>query len=295
MLKQKEMYEFIALSVKCRFCDESLMDNEVLVDNAPGIKLNVEYAGRKGIIHLSSIYGSYNYRCSIDIPKDRIAVFSCPACNRVVNTKDECMTCGGDMVPFHLEMGGKLSICARRGCKNHHVEFHDLSQALRKLYNEYGIHGKKYPNFLKPDMPKDKKTTQHEFEEQEIIETGTFLQSYCPHCRKSLIENDMLKLKISDEEEGFLLLNPYLNSFTSKSTIYLPEDKTAADIRCFHCDRSLVVGDKICGHCGSPVAMINVGASTKLIDFYICTKKGCKWHGLSDEDLQSIKLEEEDN
>ena len=41
-------------------------------------------------------------------------------------------------------------------------------------------------------------------------------------------------------------------------------------------------------------AKINVSASSKLIDFYICTKKGCKWHGLSEEDLYSIKLEESD-
>ncbi|MCB0805210.1 MAG: hypothetical protein KDC05_05380 [Bacteroidales bacterium] len=287
------MYEFVALSLKCRFCGESLMDKQVLVDNEPSIKLDVKQAENKGTIHLSAIYGSYNYTCDFEIPKGEVAKFSCPHCHKVVNSEAECLSCGGEMVPFYLDMGGKVSICARSGCKNHHVEFEDLSLALRKLYQEYGFRGRKYPKDERPatvEIKREKQITEAE----EIIESGTFLQSYCPHCRKSLIENEMLKLKIINGEEGYLLLSPYLNSFTSKSTIFLPEDKAVTDIRCYHCETSLVVKDKTCGKCGSPISKINVSASSKLIDFYICTKKGCKWHGLSEEDLYSIKLEESD-
>ncbi len=288
------MYEFVALSLKCRFCGESLMDKKVLVDNEPSIRLDVKHTGQKGIIHLSSIYGSYNYSCTIDIPKDEIAAFFCPHCKKEVNTDVECLSCGASMVPFYLDMGGKVSICARSGCKNHHVEFEDLSQALKKLYQEYGFRGRKYPKDERDAKAKQAKKEQKVDERTEILESGTFLQSYCPNCRKSLIENDMLKLKIINGEEGFLLLSPYLNSFTSKSTIFLPEDKAVTDIKCFHCDTSLVEKEKSCGSCQSPIAKINVSASTKLIDFYICTKKGCKWHGLSEDDLYSIKLEESD-
>ena len=46
------------------------------------------------------------------------------------------------MVPFHLDMGGKVSICSRNGCKNHFVEFDDLSVAMKRLYQEYGYDGK---------------------------------------------------------------------------------------------------------------------------------------------------------
>ena len=290
------MYEFVALSVKCRFCGESLMDKKVLVDNEQSIKLHVEHGKNKGNINLSAIYGSYNYTSDFEIPKGEVATFSCPHCKKVMNSEAECLSCGGEMVPFYLDMGGKVSICARSGCRNHHVEFEDLSLALRKLYQEYGFRGRKYP---KDERSKSEREHEHHHEpkmteEQEIIESGTFLQSYCPHCRKSLIENDMLKLKIINGEEGFLLLSPYLNSFTSKSTIFLPEDKAVTDIKCHHCDKSLVVTDKTCGKCGSPISKINVSASSKLIDFYICTKKGCKWHGLSEEDLYSIKMEESD-
>lgn len=288
------MYEFVALSLKCRFCGESLMDKKVLVDNEPSIQVNVKAGTEKGIIHLSSIYGSYNYSCDIDIPKNEVAEFSCPHCSEVINSSVECLSCGAEMVPFYLDMGGKVSICSRNGCKNHHVEFEDLSQALKKLYQEYGFRGQKYPMDERKEPHRIIKTEKKKNEEEEIIETGTFLQSYCPHCRKSLIENDLLKLKIINGDEGFLMLSPYLNSFTSKSTIFLPEDKAVTDIKCFHCDKSLVENEKNCGSCGSPVARINVSASSKLIDFYICTKKGCKWHGLSEEDLYSIKLEESD-
>ena len=288
------MYEFVALSLKCRFCGESLMDKEVLVDNEASIKLNVELGNNTGTIHLSSIYGSYNYTCDFEIPKGEVATFSCPHCEKIINSEAECLSCGGEMVPFYLDMGGKVSICARSGCKNHHVEFEDLSLALRKLYQEYGFRGRKYPKEEAKRTIKETIPDQQMIEEKEILESGTFLQSYCPHCRKSLIENDMLKLKIINGDEGFLLLSPYLNSFTTKSTIFLPEDKTVSDIKCFHCDTSLVLKDKACGKCDSPVARINVSASSKLIEFYICTKKGCKWHGLSEDDLYSIKLEESD-
>jgi ssDNA-binding Zn-finger/Zn-ribbon topoisomerase 1 len=270
------------------------MDKDVLVDNEASIKLNVNQGSNKGVIHLSSIYGSYNYACDFDIPKGARAKFSCPHCEQIMNSAAECLSCGGEMVPFYLDMGGKVSICARSGCKNHHVEFEDLSLALRKLYQEYGFRGRKYP---KDERSKESKEFKQEIkltEEQEIIESGTFLQSYCPHCRKSLIEDEMLKLKIINGEEGFLLLSPYLNSFTSKSTIFLPEDKAVTDIKCYHCNTSLVVKEKMCGKCNSPISKINVSASSKLIDFYICTRKGCKWHGLSEEDLYSIKLEESD-
>jgi hypothetical protein len=82
-----------------------------------------------------------------------------------------------------------------------------------------------------------------------------------------------------------------MNVFSSKSTVFLPEDKVVEDLSCPHCNQSLILHDKTCEKCASPVAKINVSARTKLIDFYICTKKGCKWHGLSENDLYEIRLE----
>ena len=283
------MYELMSLRLKCPLCGRSLMDQEQLIDNVPGIHLNIECHGHKGDIWLSSIYGSYNYKSTIDLPKNEIAKFHCPQCHEHITSKTECMTCGSEMVPFYLDMGGKVSICSRSGCKNHFVEFEDLSIALRKFYQEYGYSSNfqqqpRVEKLLDPEQIKREET-------REIIESGTFLHTYCPHCRKSLIEGDMLKLKIRNGEEGVLILSPYLNVFSSKSTVFLPEDKVVGDLSCPHCSQSLILHDKSCQKCGSPVAMISVSARTKLIDFFICTKKGCKWHGLSENDLYEIRLE----
>lgn len=283
------MYELMSLRLKCPKCGRSLMDQEHPIDNVPGIHLMIECREQKGDIWLSSIYGSYNYKATIDLPRNEIAKFNCPECHEQITSKTECMTCGADMVPFYLDMGGKVSICSRSGCKNHFVEFEDLSIALRKFYQEYGYNGQltQQPREIKPPDPEQLKKD----EAKEIIETGTFLHTYCPYCRKSLIEGDMLKLKIRNGEEGFLILSPYLNVFSSKSTVFLPEDKIVEDLSCPHCDHTLILHDRTCEKCNSPVAKISVSARTKLIDFYICTRKGCKWHGLSENDLYEIRLE----
>jgi len=282
------MYELISLKLKCPVCGKSLMDDDHLVDNEASILLNLEIAGKKGQIRLSSIYGSYNYVTDIDLPKGEIAKFSCTHCDAHVTSDAECLSCSAPMVPFYLDMGGKVTICSRSGCKNHVVEFEDLAVALKKMYEEYGLAGK-------DDFVPDHKITQSEKpvdEQKEIIESGTFLNSYCPHCSKSLLQDNMLKLKVHNGEEGFLMLSPYMNVFTSKSTILLEEDKVLKDVRCWHCDKSLIPEKKNCDKCGSDVVRIEVGARTKLIDFYICTKKGCRWHGLSGDDLYDIRLQD---
>ncbi len=286
------MYNFISIHIKCPMCGKGLMDHNKKVDNEPSINLIIQEGEHKGLIWLSSIYGSYNFVSEIEIGMEALAEFYCPHCRGHFHSEDSCKVCEAPMADFNLEMGGKVSVCTRNGCQNHAIEFEDLSQALKRLYQEYGFRGRKYPKNLdlrtEPE-PEDKKQS----ERSEILETGSFLNTYCPHCRKSLIENDMLKLKIINGGEGYLMLSPYLNVFTSKSTIFLSEDKTVSDLKCFHCDTSLIDA-KECETCGSPAAKISISARTKFIDFYICTKKGCKWHGLNEEDLYEIRLDDSD-
>ena len=282
------MYELISLKLKCPVCGKSLMDESQLVDNEPSILLKVEIEGAKGEIRLSSIYGSYNYMTDIEMPDGEVAKFSCTHCDAHITSDSECLSCGANMVPFYLDMGGKVTICSRSGCKNHVVAFEDLAVALKKMYQEYGLAGK---DDFKPDHV-IKQVEQPVDENKEIIESGTFLNSYCPHCSKSLLENNMLKLKIQNGGKGFLMLSPYLNVFTTKSTIFLEEYKALKDVRCWHCDESLIPENKSCGKCGSDIVKIAVSARTKLIDFYICTKKGCLWHGLSEGDFFDIRLQD---
>lgn len=283
------MYNFLSLNLKCPHCSAALMDPDTLVDNETSIALHIDIAKKKGEINLSSIYGSFNYICSIDSQKEEVAVFSCPHCGKDINTKTECKVCKAPMASLILDMGGKISYCTRRGCKNHSVEFEDLNNVLRKMYQEYGYQKQNDNDALDIVHPEVNAN-----EDLEILETGTFLHAYCPHCRKSLIESDMLKLKLVNEqsEEGFVLLSPYLNVFSSKSTLFLAEGKPVGDLRCFHCDHTLMVDDRKCDVCESPVGAISISARSKLIDFFICSKKGCRWHGLSEEDLSDIKLDD---
>jgi len=285
---------FLSLDVKCPFCGKSLMDNEHKIDNANSIKMIIELPGKKGFIRLSSIFGSYNYQVDFDVKNGEVSRFYCTHCKTELISKDFCTVCDAPMVSLVLDMGGKINFCTRKGCQNHNIGFEDLTLALKKFYQEFGLRGRQIlEDFLIP--PKEYVHEQTEDEEnKEILETGSFLQSYCPHCMKSLIENDMLKLKIINlnEEEGYIMLSPYLNVFSSKSTIYLPEDKNISNIICFHCDKSLIVKNGKCERCGTAMAKILVSARTKMIDFYICSRKGCTWHGLSKKDLEEIRLED---
>jgi len=272
-------------------CGEMLMDEDQTVDNEASIKLTIRMQDQKGTIHLSSIYGSYNYLCDLELPFGNVASFYCPHCNQQITSQVECLTCGATMVPFHLDMGGKVAICSRAGCKNHTVEFIDLGDALKRLYQEYGFRERGLSKQEdRPIYKMEKKVDEF----KEIIASGTFLHTYCPLCLKSLIEDDMIKLDITNErnEEGIIMLSPYLNVFTSKSTVFLREHETLKDIKCPHCHQSLKLGDKLCAWCNSPVARINISARIKFIEFYICTQKGCRWHGLSDDDLYEIKIDD---
>jgi len=268
------------------------MDDNQLVDNCPSIRLNIQIENDKGAMYLSSVWESFNFVCSIDTPKKKTIQFSCPHCNSEIKNKADCDVCSAPMIPLDLELGGDVCICSRIGCKNHFVKFVDFSFALKQLYIDAGHQGRPYVEDM--SIPKEKEDPRTEEEEHfEIMRTGTFLQSYCPHCKKSLIEQASIKLKVDREEKsGYLMLSPYLNIFTSRSTIRLPEDEFIGDIKCFHCDHSLMIKEEKCLECGSQIARIVVGATSRLVDFYICSKKGCTWHGLSRDDLDDIRLEE---
>jgi len=287
-----ELPNLVSLRVKCPVCGHSLMDEHRPVDNCPSIKLNVKVGEKTGVIHLSSVWESFNYVCNIETPRNEILQLSCPHCNATLKGKADCEACDAPMLPLDLELGGDVCICSRMGCKSHFVKFVDFSFALKRLYIDAGYQGRPYVEDMSA-IPKKKTPVTEEEEKTELVRTGTFLHTYCPHCKKSLIEEGSVKLKIDrGDKEGYLMLSPYLNVFTSRSTIRLTEDQILANIRCFHCDQSLETTDFECGECGSRVARMVVGATSRLVDFYVCSRKGCTWHGLSREDMNDIRLEQ---
>jgi len=101
-----------------------------------------------------------------------------------------------------------------------------------------------------------------------------------------------LRIKGPDGEVGDLFLSPYLNVFLHKSTIGIPDSSLAKDISCPRCGKSLLLKDETCGECGSPVVKLVVEAVSRRIDFYICSRKGCTWHGLNVDDVDDIMLDD---
>jgi ssDNA-binding Zn-finger/Zn-ribbon topoisomerase 1 len=266
------------------------MDNEHLVDNVASIKLYLKIGEKEGYLWLSSIYGSYNLESTLEIKEGEVASFKCPHCFHELKSQETCETCGAPMVDFHLLEGGKVSLCSRAGCKKHSIEFEDLATAMNHFYNEFELQKFAHPE---PPLPIKKKPVEPP-ESKEMIESGSFLNSYCPHCKMSLINDNLLILKVEkmNGEMGILYMSPYLNVFTHTTTVKIPEKSPAKDIKCIYCDHSLVHTEKKCPKCNSDLVRINVSAMRKLIDFYFCSRKGCTWHGLSDEDLNYIMLED---
>ncbi|MBA7532509.1 hypothetical protein ES705_24735 [subsurface metagenome] len=287
------MFELISLKVNCPVCGESLMDEKTLVDNCPSYKLRIKIGEKEGIMNLSSVWESYNYLCDVETPEDAIIKIFCSHCNSEIISDAKCEVCKAPMIPLDLELGGKIDICSRVGCKNHFMKFVDLTFALKNLFSESELNGMPYYRDMTMSGHESDTALSHEEEKIEIIKSGTFLHAFCPHCKKTLIEKNMIKFKVAKgKESGFLMLSPYLNIFTSKSTIFLQEGKMIGEFKCFHCNTSLMVENQSCEECGSEIAKIAISARTKLIDFYICAKKGCRWHGLSKEDLNDIRLED---
>ena len=132
------MYENVSLDVTCSVCNESLMDEKHLINDGPSIKLNCKIGSKRGTIRLSPVYGCYDIWSDVEHPENEIAKFYCPQCNQKLMSKIKCKECGAKMVPLLIKAGGELIFCSRRGCKNHHLEFEEISDASRKLDEVYG-------------------------------------------------------------------------------------------------------------------------------------------------------------
>jgi len=128
----------INFEVNCVHCNKSLMDAYNTLLTKPSIRVNIESEAGKGILRLCSIYDCYTHTSDVEIKPQEVVKFFCPSCNESLYSDIKCEHCEAPMVTFKLEIGGKVSICSRRGCKNHNVNFVDLASALDVFYNKFG-------------------------------------------------------------------------------------------------------------------------------------------------------------
>ena len=124
-------------NLNCPMCNESLMDEEHPVDECASINLLINIGGKEGNIHLSSLYGSYEFDCDIETPEGLVAEFKCPKCNELLNSRKQCQECGAPKVDLKINGGGVAVICSRSGCKNHHVNYVDLAATINRFYRQH--------------------------------------------------------------------------------------------------------------------------------------------------------------
>jgi glutamate synthase (NADPH/NADH) small chain len=127
------------------------------------------------------------------------------------------------------------------------------------------------------------------------ILAGTELSTFCPHCHQALNVFDPSTRKMwvrlmvaANDRTGELLLTPKYDDFERQVEIELNEGQVVDDITCPHCGNSLVQ-QGTCDECGAPAARLVIWANSRLVDFSICTKVGCHWHGISQADQARIK------
>jgi methionyl-tRNA synthetase len=132
------MEKLIALKIKCPKCKKSMMDPYHQINGKPSILMDIESDGEIGKIRLCAFYGCYDHEATIELKDKSIVKFSCPSCKEELVSKNVCEACGAPMVPMSMEKGGRIYICSRKGCSEHYINFENVSDALRKMYNEFG-------------------------------------------------------------------------------------------------------------------------------------------------------------
>ena len=136
-------------------------------------------------------------------------------------------------------------------------------------------------NVMPPDTDADKT----------VIRTGTAMDCLCPHCASSLVEGEYVCFTVENVEgqRGSLRISQLLNVFDC--TVHLPEGVLVRDLACPSCARSLTDTDIRCEECGSRAARLHAQIAGEKVDFFVCLKKGCHWHGISRELRSRMILE----
>jgi len=114
--------QIFPVNVNCPRCNHSLRDETFAIDGYPSLKLLISFDHKKGWLRMSSLYGSYNVAAEFDIPTGTVVAFACPHCHSKLQSTNDCSFCGAPMVPMLVDGGGIVTICTRRGCKNHSLD-----------------------------------------------------------------------------------------------------------------------------------------------------------------------------
>jgi len=110
----------------------------------------------------------------------------------------------------------------------------------------------------------------------------------CPHCRKSLMDDDHLlvdkpsiKLNIEmGDQRGILHLCSIYGCYEHESDIDLPKGEVAK-FYCPHCNKN-ITSEELCDVCDAPMAPLVLEMGGRVS---ICSRSGCTKHYVAFEDL----------
>lgn len=261
------------LDCRCPHCGKSVIENE-------RIKLGVINHGHEhGILRLSPYLNYHDLTSTIRLEDwQPVQDVLCPHCVHSFRKAEErCGECGSEVARVVVKAAGEifgLLFCLRKNC-----HWHGLDTEAR------GTLSLEAAGFTSPRNQK------------EFVQTGTKLKVSCPRCHANLVHGEdlLLHARNADGRLFVVRLSPLLNVFTCECSIFLSEGEEVADMICPKCDQSLWLDGKHCDACGARAARMRVGAAVQEVDFYICMRNRCHWHGLSTEDRRRIILDESAN
>jgi NADH:ubiquinone oxidoreductase subunit E len=115
------------LEINCARCNHGLMDADHAIDGQPSIHFTISAGNRLGQLHLSSLYGSPNACCELEIAQGTLAKFYCPHCQSELTGGPPCGECEAPIVTMLVNGGGIQQICSRRGCKAHMLDLNGVN------------------------------------------------------------------------------------------------------------------------------------------------------------------------
>lgn len=125
------------------------------------------------------------------------------------------------------------------------------------------------------------------------INHDTYLNCWCPHCGTGLNEENKAVFQIVNNQGdvGTSRVSPYLNILDRESSIHVDDDEELADVRCPHCQVSLIEPDQLCkkDKCKLMKFQVSVSNSIKL-KIIVCIRRTCRWYKMSKEDNERLIL-----
>lgn len=129
--------------------------------------------------------------------------------------------------------------------------------------------------------------------ERSDIKQETYLHCWCPECGEGLNEDGKAVFRIVNQKGdiGLSRVSPYLNVLDRESTINVDDDEELTDVRCPHCDISLIEPHQLCKQDGCKMVKFHVSvADSKRLVITLCVRRTCRWYTMSQEDNERLIL-----